>query len=120
LSDRDLLCEDLPASGVVPMSGVVDRLIDEKNGDQDAVLADMDKHLDGLTVRGMDGSIRGWWPVCTVNWYTMVRDHGFTDHRQFFALQAAGKIPLYATCWYQLADGSWILIAWPVFAISRL
>ena len=40
--------------------------------------------------------------------------------REFFRLQAEGRIPLYVTCWYQLADGSWILIAWPVFALSRL
>jgi hypothetical protein len=110
LSDQNL-------SDVAPAPSVVDRLIDEKNDDQGAIL---DKFMDGAQVRGRDGAVPGWWPVVVINWQGMAADHGFSDSREFFRLQAAGAIPLYVSCWYQLADGSWVLVAWPVFAISRL
>jgi hypothetical protein len=114
LADTELF-EDTP---LVSADGVItERLIDEKNEDQASML---DKCLDGTVIRGHNGVTRGWWPVVVINWDTMAKDHGFTDHREFFRLQAEGRIPLYVTCWYQLADGSWILIAWPVFALSRL
>jgi hypothetical protein len=112
------LCEEEllePLSGAGP-----ETLIDEKNGDQEAILSKLDKHMDGTQIKGPDGSVRGWWPVVVVSWHNMARDHGFHNAAEFHRLQAIGAIPLYVSCWYQLADGSWILIAWPVFAISRL
>jgi hypothetical protein len=124
--DKCIRWEDLsetPLLEDMPMSGNCEQLIDEKNEDQAGMLAkmsSMEKHMDGTVVRGRDGSVRGWWPVVIINWDTIAQDHGFMDHREFFRQQAAGLIPLYVTCWYQLADGSWVLVAWPVFLISRL
>lgn len=55
----------------------------------------------------------GWWPALQVAWHNEAEEHGIV-RRDYFARQQTGCLTVYVVCWYQLADGTWILVAWPV------
>jgi hypothetical protein len=95
------MVEDLP-----PDMGHFDRLIDD------------DCRKEGF-FRAPDK--RGWWPICIVSWKSEASDCGFRGSPQEYRVQQQmGMCVVWALCWYQLFDGTWILVLWPVFLRSRL
>ena len=63
---------------------------------------------------------RGWWPICIVSWRTEAADCGFRGSpQQYREKQQLGTCVVWALCWYQLLDGTWIMVLWPVYLLSR-
>jgi hypothetical protein len=64
---------------------------------------------------------RGWWPICIASWKTEASDRGFRGTPQEYRVrQQMGLCVVWALCWYQLLDGTWVLCLWPVYLLSRL
>ena len=58
----------------------------------------------------------GWWPCAIVNWKTEAQDNGYDcDQSTYRRWKRKGKVGSWAICWYQLFDGSWVLVLWRIF-----
>jgi hypothetical protein len=73
-----------------------------------------------VSLRDTIPSSSGWWPACLVQWNDQHLDHGYSNHQDYFVLVCGGRLCVYALCWYQLIDQSWVLVAWPIYLTSRL
>ena len=62
----------------------------------------------------------GWWPALIVQWAEQHADHGFTTRAEYYSRVMCGTLPAYVVCWYQLVDGTWVMVLWPIFLVSRL
>ena len=62
----------------------------------------------------------GWWPALIVQWAEQHADHGFTSRAEYYSRVMCGTLPVYVVCWYQLVDGTWSMVLWPIFLTSRL
>jgi hypothetical protein len=62
----------------------------------------------------------GFWPGCSITWHGQAADHGATDERQYFRLVVDGILVTYVLCWYQLADGTRVIEAWPIRFNQRM
>lgn len=62
----------------------------------------------------------GWWPALNIQWNEQHEDHWMKTRGDYFAQVSVGCLPIFLLCWYQLADGSYELQAWPVNLYSRL
>ena len=82
-----------------------DRLIDP---------ADAPKHLEG-------SKERGWWPAVWVQWKGEHQDlqyHG--SDAEYRLRQLQGMCVIWVACWYQLWEGVWVIVLWPVYLRARL
>ena len=111
----------------------VDRLIDDKNADQRAVLEKLSEQqkqdmlqkmpeqqkcrswMDGYTSNG-----RGWWPAIIVSWDGEHLTTSNFDGRLYREMQNRGKVRIWVICWYQLCDGTYTVEAWPIHLLTPL
>ena len=99
-----------------PTYGKFDCLIPD--GEQK--VADTDRSSKGVSLRDPIPASSSWWPACLLQWNGQHLDHGYPDQQGYFRMVCDGRLCVYALCWYQLMDGSWILVAWPIYLTSRL
>ena len=55
-----------------------------------------------------------------MQWAEQHEDHYIKTRGEYFSRVICGTLPVYVVCWYQLADGTWSMVLWPILLASRL
>jgi len=88
--------------------------------DGERKVSDTDRSSKVVSLRDPIPASSSWWPACLLQWSGQHLDHGYPDQQSYFRMVCGGRLCVYALCWYQLMDSSWILVAWPIYLTARL